>query len=1092
VKSITADSSHCQEGEVLVELSTQEKVPYLLASHVHKEAPIMSQFQSSIRKVLLLLSTNAVFCGTAIFFIFIMAVVPACTTRMSLEEAKRVTLSVSGKSFVPPPRRIDDITKILDQRSPDPETVKRLNALADASPPTGASIWKLTDFYYQRGMAAKKLGRSRQSLIDFRKAAQIISDRPSRTTTTEFTFLELALAELRLNNYRAGIESAERARKLFPKWVGVNQLLVNCYSIAGDLENAERAKNRALDMMASWRSSFKSNLWSSFISTGMTATILEAQGQNKEAEPLRRRALRLSMTSTIKSRNPGISVTHRRELAENLREQNRLVEAEMEARQALLESIRLSGSGAMETRKCVEVFAIILSKEGRHQDADQLLRRFIRVMQAQGIKEDSPAMGWTRYALGEVFIEVGNWSNALENFRTAQASADKNLSLFREYYLVRTSPALALLRTGHPREGLELLQKAHKIAEQDFGIDHHRTSEILGLLAVALFDTGKTSEAFKHFSKVVPDLLESGDVGAQQRKLILERYIELLDQIKDSSLEREAGINAVAEAFRIAGALQAQSVQYALAQSLSRAALNTPEMADLVRGEQDTEKQIHALETLLSEHLAAPADQQYPEVVAELRESIKRLRDAHKVLLTQVEKEFPEYAELINPPPATVKEVQERLSSGEVMISIYPSDSKTYLWAIQSKGNIQFVVVPIDEIHIKENVELLRKALSPDAQTFGEIPEFNLTRAFWLYANLLSPLESSWKDATDLIIVASGSLSQLPFTLLPTAPVRLGAERGGLFSRYRKVPWLIRAASIARIPAPSSFVKLRKLPKSDPTRKPFLGFGDPLFNRKQLAQDQEKRISRNLQLTSRGRGLHFRSIRVVGSGTLDTATSTSIHLDSLHRLPDTADEIKSIAKTLDANLTRDVFLGEKASESHLKAMELSDRRVIAFATHALVPGDLDGLNQPALALSSPSVTGEKEDGLLTMEEIFQLKLDADWVVLSACNTGAAEGAGAEAVSGLGRAFFYAGSRAILVSMWPVETTSAKKLTTGLFRYQRENPTLPRARLLRKSILDVLDGPGLQDNATDKIVATYAHPLFWAPFVIVGDSGKGIP
>jgi CHAT domain-containing protein len=1052
----------------------------------------MSGFKSSIRKVLLLLSTNAVFGGTAVFFIFTLALVPACTKRMSLEEAKQVTISVSGKSFVPPPRRIDDITKILDQSSPDPETVKRLNAIADASPPTGASIWKLTDFYYKRGMAAKKLGRSRQSLMDFRKAAQIISDSPSKTTTTEFTFLELALAELRLNNYRAGIESAERARKLLPTWVGVNQLLVNCYSLAGDLENAERAKNRALDMMSNWRSSFDNDMWSTFISTGMAATILEAQGQNKEAEPLRRRALRLGMTPTIKSRNPGISITHRRELAENLMVQNRLVEAEMEARQALLESISLSGSGSMETGSCVQVFAMILSKQGRHQDADQLLRRFIRVMQAEGITEDSLAMGWTRYALGEVLIEVGDWSTALENFRTAQASADKDSGLFREYYLVRTSPALALLRTGHPREGLGLLQKAHQIAEQDFGIDHHRTIEILGLLAVALFDTGKTSKAFELFTRAVPDLLENRAVGAQQRRLILERYIELLDRIKGTPFERETGVNAVAEAFRIAGALQAQSVQYALAQSLTRAALNTPEMADLARREQDTEKQIDALEALLSEHLAAPVGQQYPEVVAELRESIKRLRDAHRVLLNQVEKEFPKYAELINPPPATVKAVQERLSSGEVLISIYPSDSKTYLWAIQSRGNIQFVVVPIGETHIQKNVELLRKALSPDAQTFGEIPEFDLARAFWLYANLFRPLESSWKDATDLIIVASGSLSQLPFTLLPTAPVRLGAERGDLFSRYRKVPWLIRAVSITRIPATSSFVRLRTLPESDPSRKPFLGLGDPFFNRKQLAQDQEKRINRSLQLARRGRGLHFRSIRVIGSGTLDSETSTSIHLGSLHRLPDTADEITSIAKALDADLARDVCLGEKASEHRLKAMELSDRRVIAFATHALVPGDLDGLNQPALALSSPSVTGGKEDGLLTMEEIFQLKLDADWVVLSACNTGAAEGAGAEAVSGLGRAFFYAGARAILVSMWPVETTSAKKLTTGLFRYQRENPMLPRARLLRKSILDVLDGTGLQDDATGKIVATYAHPLFWAPFVVVGDSGRGIP
>ncbi len=100
-------------------------------------------------------------------------------------------------------------------------------------------------------------------------------------------------------------------------------------------------------------------------------------------------------------------------------------------------------------------------------------------------------------------------------------------------------------------------------------------------------------------------------------------------EIRGTSVEGKAGVSAVAEAFRIAGALQAQSVQYALAQSLTRAALNTPEMADIARREQDAKIQIDALETLLSDHLAAPVDQQYPEVVAELRESITRLRHAH-------------------------------------------------------------------------------------------------------------------------------------------------------------------------------------------------------------------------------------------------------------------------------------------------------------------------------------------------------------------------------------------------------------------------------------------------------------------------------
>jgi CHAT domain-containing protein len=109
------------------------------------------------------------------------------------------------------------------------------------------------------------------------------------------------------------------------------------------------------------------------------------------------------------------------------------------------------------------------------------------------------------------------------------------------------------------------------------------------------------------------------------------------------------------------------------------------------------------------------------------------------------------------------------------------------------------------------------------------------------------------------------------------------------------------------------------------------------------------------------------------------------------------------------------------------------------------------------------------------------------VVLSACNTGAAEGAGADAVSGLGRAFFYAGTRAVLVSMWPVETTSARKLTTGLFRLQMENKKLSRSGALRKSMFEMIDGPGLKDPVTGKVIASYAHPLFWAPFIIMGDS-----
>jgi CHAT domain-containing protein len=168
---------------------------------------------------------------------------------------------------------------------------------------------------------------------------------------------------------------------------------------------------------------------------------------------------------------------------------------------------------------------------------------------------------------------------------------------------------------------------------------------------------------------------------------------------------------------------------------------------------------------------------------------------------------------------------------------------------------------------------------------------------------------------------------------------------------------------------------------------------------------------------------------------------------------------------------------------------LGNRKVIAFATHGLLAGDIDGLDEPALALSSPAVTGVDEDGLLKMSEIMQLQLDADWVVLSACNTGAADGKGVEAASGLGRAFFYAGSKTLLLTVWPVESTSAMLLTTAIFKFQQEEPSLSRSGGVQKAILDLIENGYMEDPRTGQKVAGYAHPLFWAPFIVVGDGGK---
>jgi len=134
------------------------------------------------------------------------------------------------------------------------------------------------------------------------------------------------------------------------------------------------------------------------------------------------------------------------------------------------------------------------------------------------------------------------------------------------------------------------------------------------------------------------------------------------------------------------------------------------------------------------------------------------------------------------------------------------------------------------------------------------------------------------------------------------------------------------------------------------------------------------------------------------------------------------------------------------------------------------------------------MSGIDGDGLLTMDKILALKLNADWVVLSACNTASGEGAGSEAVSGLGRAFLYAGARSLLVSNWPVETVSARLITTDLFRRQSVNPSLSRGEALRQTLLNLI-GKGEVKDASGRISYTYAHPMFWAPFALVGDGGQ---
>ena len=159
----------------------------------------------------------------------------------------------------------------------------------------------------------------------------------------------------------------------------------------------------------------------------------------------------------------------------------------------------------------------------------------------------------------------------------------------------------------------------------------------------------------------------------------------------------------------------------------------------------------------------------------------------------------------------------------------------------------------------------------------------------------------------------------------------------------------------------------------------------------------------------------------------------------------------------------------------IKFLDLSDTDIIMFATHGVISGELANLYEPGLILTPPKVASENDDGILTASEIMNLSINAEWVLLSACNTATGEDINSDGLSGLAKSFFYAGAKALLVSQWYVESNATVELTTGIFRAMTDDITLNKSSALRISMLELINSE------------EYSHPLYWAPFILVGQN-----
>jgi CHAT domain-containing protein len=267
------------------------------------------------------------------------------------------------------------------------------------------------------------------------------------------------------------------------------------------------------------------------------------------------------------------------------------------------------------------------------------------------------------------------------------------------------------------------------------------------------------------------------------------------------------------------------------------------------------------------------------------------------------------------------------------------------------------------------------------------------------------------------------------------------------------------------VPSARAFISLRqsaRLRQAPP--RPFLGLGDPLLT------------------GSAGSG-GAAAMEALAVSCRESSPIAPALLRGLAPLPDTAAEVRNVANALGGDADS-ILLGAAASESNLRARSLDQYRVLYFATHGLLPGELHCQAEPGLVLSPPATEARNtgEDGLLEAGEIATLRLNADLVVLSACNTAAAGAGrfGGGALEGLADAFFNAGARAVLASHWEVPSAATVRLMTGVFQRFGRDGNHGLAEALRQSQLELIGD------------ARTAHPFYWAAFTLigVGDTASG--
>ncbi len=479
-----------------------------------------------------------------------------------------------------------------------------------------------------------------------------------------------------------------------------------------------------------------------------------------------------------------------------------------------------------------------------------------------------------------------------------------------------------------------------------------------------------------------------------------------------------------------------------IARVAARQAAGNDALSALIAQAQAAEHRRDLARVQLAAEFTKPDDERNGDREQALSNQIKQESAEAEGLMSKVRQSFPQYARLADPDVAELGAVQAQLAPDEALVSFVFGQREGYALLTRHDG-FEAVRLAIGKDQLAEDVSDLRSALAPAG---GRLPEFSLKNSYALYRSLIAPLEGELEGVDHLVVVPSASLSSLPLALLVTEPP---ADQD-----YHEAAWLVKRYAVSNVPSPRSFLTLTSEAHRPTVLRSFLGVGAPDF-KGASGPAGDKALA---ALTS--------SCRDAGPASADL-------LRALPPLPGTGHEVQTVGAKLAGN-SADILVGAQATESRFRAQPLDRFSVIYFATHGVLPGELHCESEPALALSPPQTqaVATTDDGMLQASEIAQLKLNADLVVLSACNTAeSGDTLGGGALQGLSDAFFAAGARSVLASHWEVPSDATETLMIGLFDASNRDGL---AQGLRRSQLHLI------------AQASTAHPFYWAAFTIIGD------